>query len=162
MTIQFFAPGTPKAQPRARAFARKMGDTYVARVYDAGTAENWKSEIAMAAREHIPARPIEGPVRLDIDVYFPRPKYMLARKYGELPIPHDSKPDRDNCEKAITDCMTALGFWVDDCQVCAGEVRKFYVGAGERAGARIELHAMKEQADVAPPAKIPAGSLFGG
>lgn len=47
MTITFFIHGDPKPQPRPRAFARRMGAKFVARVYDAGTAEGWKSQIAM-------------------------------------------------------------------------------------------------------------------
>jgi len=44
--IHFFVSGDPKAQPRIRAFAINGH----ARVYDPGTAEGWKSLIAVAAR----------------------------------------------------------------------------------------------------------------
>ena len=37
--IEFFVEGDPKPQPRPRAFARKIGNKFMARVYDAGTAE---------------------------------------------------------------------------------------------------------------------------
>lgn len=54
--ITFFAQGLPKGQPRPRAFAMKIGNKFQARVFDSGTAENWKSRIAEAARPHLRKR----------------------------------------------------------------------------------------------------------
>lgn len=142
--ISFWVLGTPKAQPRPRAFARKMGNTFVARVYDAGTAEGWKGSIAMAAAPFRPPSPLLGPLRVDIDFYFPRPKYLMARKYPDGPMRHTSKPDRDNLDKAALDCLTTLGFWDDDSQACEGEPRKFYVAKGNQPGARIVITVLGE------------------
>ena len=140
MTITFRVDGTPKAQPRPRAFARKFGDgTVAARVYDSGTAEGWKSLIAAAVLPLRPAAPLDGPIRLDADFYFPRPKYMAGRKVPDGEIPHTARPDRDNLEKALLDCLTTVGVFVDDCQVCAGEVRKFYASKADRPGAVIAI-----------------------
>jgi Holliday junction resolvase RusA-like endonuclease len=139
--IEFTVVGEPKGQPRPRAFARKMGDKFVARVYDDGTAEKWKSDIAIAGRPHIPAAPIEGPVRLDVDFVFPRPKYLMRAKDPAGEIPHTAKPDRDNCEKALLDALKTLGFFRDDSQVCAGEVTKWYAAKNGRPGARIMITA---------------------
>lgn len=144
MRISFFVSGTPKAQPRPRAFARKMGNTFVARVYDAGTAEGWKSLIAMAARGHCPKIPLAGPLCVDIDLYFPRPQRLLRAKDPEGAIRHTAKPDRDNLDKAALDCLTQLGFWGDDAQVCDGRVRKFYASKHGPAGARIEIQQIQE------------------
>ena len=134
MTSIFFAvQGDPKAQPRPRAFARKMGNTWLARVYDAATAEGWKSLIASAARQHRPRAPIVGPVRVDLCFYFARPKshFRTGKLAGVLrddaPKWHTTKPDRDNLEKAVLDALTQVGgFWQDDSQVCAGSVTKRY------------------------------------
>lgn len=132
--------GTPKGQPRARAFARKLGNgKFTARVYDAGTAEGWKSEIAIALRPFLPAVPLAVPIWLDVVLLFPRPKTMMTRSYPAGRMLHTKKPDRDNADKAVMDCMTALGFWEDDCQVCAGSPIKLYIAKGERPGAEITL-----------------------
>ena len=40
--------GDPKGQPRPRAFARRMGAKYVARVYDSDVADEWKSAVDCA------------------------------------------------------------------------------------------------------------------
>jgi crossover junction endodeoxyribonuclease RusA len=133
--IAFRVFGIPKAQPRPRAWVRVINGKPTARVYDAGTAEAWKGDVARKAEEHRPPAPLDGPVRLDVDFIFPRPKSLLRRKDPEGRLPHVAKPDRDNCEKALLDCLKTLGFFTDDCQVCAGEPRKFYAAKGELSGA---------------------------
>ncbi len=131
--------GIPKPQPRPRAFAKKMGNYYVARVYEAGTAEAWKSDIVRDARPQKPASPIEGPLRVSIDFLLPRPKRLLRQRDPDGPIYCESKPDRDNLEKAVLDAFKTDGWFRDDCQVVCGEVRKFYHGKGEAPGACIAI-----------------------
>jgi Holliday junction resolvase RusA-like endonuclease len=139
--ISFRVFGEPKAQPRPRAFARKFGNTYSARVYDAGTAEGWKGLIAQEVRPLLPAVPIDCPVRLDAVFLFDRPKRLLRKSDPAGRLLHTSKPDRDNLEKALLDCLTQVGVLADDCHVCAGEVRKYYVAKGERPGVIVRLAA---------------------
>ncbi len=131
--ISFFAHGIPKAQPRPRAFARKFGAKWQARVYDAGTAENWKSCIAEAAKPHIPATPLTGPLSCIITFFLPRPKSHY-RADGTLkftaPKYHISRPDADNYSKAALDALTQLGMWGDDSQVSESTTRKLYGGPG--------------------------------
>ena len=130
--IEFFAEGIPKGQPRPRAFARKMGGKFVARVYDDASAEGWKSCIAAA--------PIVGPVRLRLWFAMPRPQGH-RRVSGEVketaPLYHTSKPDCDNLQKAVMDAMTTLGFWWDDSQVCSVETHKVY--ANDRPGVSVKV-----------------------
>lgn len=122
--IEFYATGIPKGQPRPRAFSRGGH----ARVFSPGTAESWKSDIASAAREKLPAEPLKGPISLDVTFYFPRPKSHYTKKglRPDAPKWHTGKPDRDNLEKAVLDCLTTLRMWDDDAQVCTGCVRKVY------------------------------------
>jgi len=147
MTITFQVFGEPKAQPRPRAFARKMGDKFVARVFEAGTAEGWKSLIATAAKPHAPAVPYTCPVRVDVTFIFPRPKiHHIANKperglRSDAPQWHTKKPDRDNLDKALLDALTQLGcFWHDDAQVCCGEIVKEF---GPTPGARVMITPME-------------------
>lgn len=151
--ILFTVIGEPKGQPRPRAFARKLGNKFVARVFEAGTAEEWKGQIAAAARPHAPASPLYVPVRVDVTFIFPRPKshYVASNPAKPLradaPFWHTGKPDRDNLEKALLDALTQLGlFWHDDAQVCCGEVSKIY---GPRGGAAIRI----------TPAEVPSAML---
>ena len=148
--ISFFVSGEPKGQPRPRAFARKMGGKFVARVFDCGTAEAWKSCIAAAAAQHKPAAPISGPVRLRIAFHLPRPKghYTSGKIERGLrataPNYHTGKPDADNLAKAVMDALTQCGwFWADDAQVAVLTAIKRY---GDTTG----NGAMNEIAEVAP------------
>jgi Holliday junction resolvase RusA-like endonuclease len=128
-SLSFFVSGIPKGQPRPKAFARNMGGKWAARVYDPGTAEHWKSQVAVAAREALKvfteakllAPHFAGPVALKLELFFPRPKSHF-RSSGALkesaPSYVCTKPDFDNCAKAVADALTQLGFWRDDSQVC--------------------------------------------
>lgn len=122
--IKFTAHGDPKGQPRPRAFSRGG----MTRVYDPGTAEWWKSQIAVAAREHKPATPMEGPIYVALAFYFQRPKSHSGKNglKPNAPIYHTGKPDADNLAKAVLDCLTQLHFWGDDAQVCSLEITKTY------------------------------------
>jgi len=127
--LQFFAHGTPKGQPRARACRRGNH----AAVYDPGTADAWKWAVRAAAKDKWDGVPFVGPIRLEVTFYMPRPKSHF-RSNGDLkpkaPEWHIGKPDRDNLEKALMDALTTLGVWADDCQVCTGVVRKKYATKG--------------------------------
>jgi Holliday junction resolvase RusA-like endonuclease len=116
-----------------------MGNVYVARVYEAGTAEAWKSDVIRTARPQRPASPIEGPLRVSIDFLLPRPKRLMRQRDPDGPIYCESKPDRDNLEKAVLDAFKTDGWFRDDCQVVAGEVRKFYHAKAEAPGAYISI-----------------------
>lgn len=146
-SCSFRVHGTPKGQPRPRAFARG-GQV---RVYDPGTAEGWKSCIAEAAKAKRPTTPLVGCVHVDIDWFFPRPKRLMRKADSDEPIGHDRKPDRDNLDKAVLDALTVLGFWHDDAQVSAGILRKWYCAKpGHREsepGAWIHIAGYTEESD---------------
>lgn len=145
VSISFRVDGIPKGQPRPRAFARKMGNTFAARVYDCGTAEGWKSEIALAARSFIPKSPLTGPIKVTLYFDIPRPKghYRTGKHAGELkadaPRWHFGKPDCDNCAKAVLDALTQLRMWSDDGQVAILNIEKEY---GDKPGCTIVVEAL--------------------
>lgn len=132
--------GIPKAQPRAKATRRGRH----AGVYDPGTADGWKAIVASQARPQRPASPIEGPVSVSIDFYFPRPKSLCRVKDRDGPVRHVAKPDRDNSDKAVLDCLKQDGWFHDDSQVCDGRIRKWYHEKGGRPGAFIVVQELRE------------------
>lgn len=132
--------GDPKGQPRPRAFSRGGK----ARVYDPGTAEGWKGQIALAAREYLPAQPIDVPVRVAVTFYFPRPARLLRKKDPDGFIPHTAKPDADNVAKAVLDCLTTVGMWRDDALVMSLVAEKFYAARGKPSGALIQIFTHQE------------------
>jgi len=128
--------GDPKGQPRPQAFSRGGK----AAVYDPGTAEGWKALIALAARDHLPAVPLSGPVRVDAEFYFRRPQRLQKKNSPSGFIPHIARPDIDNCYKAAADCLTQIGFFQDDASIVETTIRKRYTRIDSAPGALIEVY----------------------
>lgn len=128
----------PKGQPRPRAFVRNGR----ARVYDAGTAEHFKSAVAVSARSAGAAAALSpDPIELSVRCRFRRPKAHFTKRglRADAPSAHLSKPDADNVVKAIADALSQVGVWRDDCQVAWCLVEKRYVNDGEVPGASITI-----------------------
>jgi Holliday junction resolvase RusA-like endonuclease len=147
VNISFTVTGEPKAQPRPKAFARNFGGgKWQARVYDPGTAEAWKSLIALEAKRYIPDVPLQCPVAVQLVFLMPRPKGHY-RSNGELkptaPRFHTGRPDCDNLAKAVLDCLTQLGLWRDDGQVSMLHTVKRYAGKAP-SGAEISINTLPE------------------
>lgn len=68
---------------------------------------------------HVPDNEYTGAVQLVTKWCFPRGKHMD----GEY---RTTKPDTDNLQKLLKDCMTAAGFWKDDAQVASEVCEKFW------------------------------------
>jgi len=115
--------GTPKAQPRPRAFARNGK----ARMYDPGTAEAWKSDIAEQTKK-LHDMQLEGPIKVSLYFLMERPKSHFNTDGKSLkpnsPRYFTKKPDADNLAKAVLDALTAMGVWKDDSQVVILDVTK--------------------------------------
>ncbi len=87
---------------------------------------------------------IATPLRVDMTFYMPRPKkHYRTGKYSHIlrddapKMWHTNKPDRDNLEKAVLDCMTKSGLIKDDCLVCTGNIQKKW--ANKESGVFIEI-----------------------
>ena len=65
-------------------------------------------------------KPLEGAVIFSVEFRFPATK---PHKDGD---PKITRPDTDNMVKLLKDCMTKMGFWLDDAQVAMELVRKSY------------------------------------
>ena len=153
--IQFFVGGEPKAQPRPRAFAKRVGNKFFARVFDAGTAEGWKSQVALAAGAFLTGDPIRGPIGLELIFMMPRPK-VDYRSNGMLKpgrsLFHTNKPDTDNLIKAVMDAITRLGLWTDDGQVCQSWTEKRYADGPRECGCHITITELVAGQSVKPTA----------
>lgn len=77
-------------------------------------------------RSYAPTAPITGAVSLSIDFDYFTPTKKRRGKWKT------TRPDCDNVAKLLIDCMTKLGFWVDDSQVARLRVSKRYA-EGEQA-----------------------------
>lgn len=70
--------------------------------------------------QYKPPRKYRGPVRLMVKWCFP---VKSKHADGEWKI---TRPDTDNLQKLLKDCMTDVGFWKDDAQVCSEIIEKFW------------------------------------
>lgn len=142
--ISFFAQGVPKGQPRMRAFARKFGDKFQARVYDPGTAEGWKSCVAEAAKPFLRSERITDPVFVSCVFVLPRPKkhfFTGARSNvlrPDAPLYDTRKPDLDNYEKAVWDALVIIGMLADDALIVQNTSSKLFA-FGPKTGALITI-----------------------
>lgn len=87
--------------------------------YDPPEVQAARSKLTAHLAGHTPEHPLEGGVRLLVKWCFPRGEH----EDGEY---RTSKPDTDNLQKLLKDCMTAVGFWKDDAQVASEICEKFW------------------------------------
>jgi len=148
----FFVAGDPIAAPRPRL--GRYG------VYHDDRADVWKAEIisALTVYRHVHGLPLylSGPVELDLQFLFARPK-KDAHRYWQ-----DHKPDLDNLEKAVMDALTAGQAWRDDAQVAKIQSVKRYVLPGvETPGVYVEIVSLPQAAGIGapPPPPVPRGEV---
>lgn len=134
MTINFFVPGVPVAQPRVKATARGG----FARVYTPKTADAFKASVVLAASQAFKQPPIAGPVKLSVEFIFPRPKNAIWKTRPMPSMPHTKKPDCSNLIKGVEDCLNGV-LWVDDSQIVTLEVLKRIASGDEIPGTFVEV-----------------------
>ncbi len=90
------------------------------RVYDPPALAAARAKLRSALHKHRPAAPLAGPLRLVA-------KWCFAAD-GRHPADtwRITRPDTDNLNKLLKDCMTAEGFWQDDAQVASEVCEKFW------------------------------------
>lgn len=70
--------------------------------------------------QHVPVKKYTKPIRLYVKWCFP-----ITGKYTDGQYKH-TKPDLDNSQKLLQDCMTNVGFWKDDSLVVSLIAEKFW------------------------------------
>lgn len=88
--------------------------------YDPPEVKEAKAKLTNALIEHIPDKPFTKAVKLSVSWQF---KADTKHPHGTY---RDTKPDTDNLQKMLKDCMTALKYWKDDCLVVEEHVEKVY------------------------------------
>jgi Holliday junction resolvase RusA-like endonuclease len=145
--MTFFIHGDPKGQPRPRAFARKMGAKYVARMYDSDVADSWKRAVNVALvkaiNEHKPEYNKDGAFEVVATFFMRRPKsHFNAHGFVKpnAPVRHAQKPDADNLVKLVLDRITRSEIiWRDDSQVAYLTVAKYWSDKDENVGCNLTL-----------------------
>ena len=88
--------------------------------YDPPEVKDAKAKLTAHLAKHVPGKMFMRGVRLTVKWLFPKGK---NNKNGEYKI---TKPDTDNLQKMLKDCMTKLGYWKDDALVASEICEKFW------------------------------------
>lgn len=115
--MEFFLPMIPPTATHQEKQVRMVKGKPV--FYDPPEVAAARSKLTAHLAGHTPVRPLEGAVRLLVKWCFPRGQH----KDGEY---RTTKPDTDNLQKLLKDCMTRVGFWKDDAQVASEISEKFW------------------------------------
>lgn len=123
-------PPTATAQEKKVAVVRGKP-----RYYDPAPVKEAKRLLVGHLAGHRPETPLVGPVALTTIWLFPKGK---SHKNGEWRC---TKPDTDNLQKLLKDCMTKCGFWKDDAQVVRETVEKRW--SDDPTGIYIEIERLE-------------------
>ena len=136
--MQFFLPMKP---PTVTHHAKELhaymkGGKPCAVLHDSRELKDARAKLHAALAPFAPDKPFGGPVRLLVKWLFPAGE---KHRDGEWMT---EKPDTENLNKALVDCMTQLGFWADDAQVVSEIIEKFWA---KTPGVYIRVDILQEE-----------------
>lgn len=115
--IEFFLPMIPPTATHQEKQVKVVRGRPV--FYEPPAVKDARAKLRAYLAKHRPEEPFSGPVRLMVKWCFPRGRHGD----GEW---RATRPDTDNLQKLLKDCMTAEGFWADDAQVASEICEKFW------------------------------------
>ena len=115
---EFFMPMIPPTvTAQEHKTTRHNGKTVF---YDPPELKDARAKLSAALAQHRPDKPYTVGVRLVVKWLFP---IKGRHRNGEYKI---TRPDTDNLQKMLKDCMTKCGFWKDDALVASEMCEKFW------------------------------------
>ena len=103
-------------QSALRILKGKGGKLFVGK-YQKTEFRAWLEEFKLKIKPSRPSKPLTGPIEAEIEFYFPYNK-SASEKLKKTESWKITRPDLDNMEKSIFDCLTEQGFIEDDSLVC--------------------------------------------
>lgn len=144
--VTILVHGIPAPQGSKRA-VRNQSTGRIALVEMSKAVVPWRQDVALAALavvNEVDGWPYDGPVRLELEFWLPRPKghYRTGRYADQLrleaPAWPAGRPDVDKLARSTLDALT--GVVVDDDAQCVSlTVVKRYLDRGMRPGCQIEV-----------------------
>lgn len=128
-------PPKSTAQASARILKRRDGTQFIGK-FASSKGKRTQDDLMILLRESLPLMPHEGPLRVSVEWTYPwrKSESKKNRKLGYLPC--TTKPDADNLCKLLFDCMTRLGYWIDDALISDLHFKK---GWGDKNGIGITI-----------------------
>ncbi len=118
MTLDFFMPMNPPTITHQEKAVHVVRGKPV--FYEPAELKAARSKLLAHLGQYRPERPLEGAVELEVVWLFP-----ANGRHGDV-TPKVTRPDTDNLQKLLKDCMTELRFWRDDAQVYTETVMKVW------------------------------------
>lgn len=117
MTLEFFmAMDPPSVTAQEHKVMVRNGKPVF---YDPPEVKAARLKLIGHLSKFAPDNELSGPIELVTKWCFPKDRH----KNGEYRI---TKPDTDNLQKMLKDCMTDCGYWKDDALVCREITEKFW------------------------------------
>lgn len=88
--------------------------------YESADLKAARSKLMAHLGQHVPEKKYTGPIRLITKWCFP-----ITGKHTDGEYKY-TKPDTDNLQKLLKDCMTDCGYWKDDALVVSEITEKFW------------------------------------
>ena len=102
--------------------------------YDTPEIKNAKEKLISHLMKHKPKEKYACGVRLIVKWLFPKGDKHFDGEYST------TKPDTDNLQKMLKDCMTVCGFWKDDALVASEVCEKFWA---ETSGIYVRIEVLE-------------------
>lgn len=130
MTTEFFMPMIPPTVThQEKQVTVKNGKPVF---YEPPRLSNARVKLTAYLSKHVPESPYCSAVRLIVKWCFPKGRHHD----GEYKT---TRPDTDNLNKLLKDCMTECGFWKDDALVASEICEKFWA---ETSGIYVRIESL--------------------
>lgn len=130
MTTEFFMPMIPPTVTHQEKQVNAKNGKPV--FYEPPRLANARVKLTAYLSKHVPESPYCGAVRLIVKWCFPKGRH----RDGEYKT---TRPDTDNLNKLLKDCMTECGFWKDDALVASEICEKFWA---ETSGIYVRIESL--------------------
>lgn len=118
MNLEFFMPmNPPTVTHQEKQIGVRHGKPYV---YEPAELTAARAKLTAHLTKHRPDEPCQRGVRLVVKWLFPAGDKHRDGTYRL------TRPDTDNLQKLLKDCMTRVGFWTDDALVASEICEKFW------------------------------------
>ncbi len=135
---EFFIPCIPPKsthQASQRIMKRRDGTQFVGK-FASSKGKKVQDELLILLREFAPPAPCSVALRVSVEWTYPWRKSETKKNKALGYLPCTTRPDCDNLFKLLGDCMTRLGYWMDDSLIADLRFRK---GWGDKAGIGIKI-----------------------
>jgi len=135
--LDFNPPTVTHQEQKIRILWDKKNNRHIPQKYNPPELEDAKQLYIAHLMKNKLKEPLTGPVALMVQWQFLTKQKKLDQAWKT------TKPDTDNLNKLLKDCMTLTGFWIDDAQVVYESISKIWVKEAP-PGIIIEVYDLSE------------------